>query len=154
MAISEAVDFANRARKAVAKKEEDKLRSKPTPSGLGRVFKVKIKKHFNKNVTLNAKAFGQMKQLISKVGQTKVYDAMVTALDDWEGFLQYVKQEKNWEPDAKVPNVGFLLFLSDELKEYYLMNSGSKDVEDGDTTYATEDEVAANNANTIKNIWS
>ena len=78
---------------------------------------------------------------------------MECCLNDWDGFLAYVKQEKNWTPDCKVPNMGILLHLADGMAEYYNMQSGDKDVEEGKTAYQTEDEVATSNKNTIDNIW-
>lgn len=148
-AIARARSKAKEQKEAQAKK----LERSPSCTALGKFFKVKVKQHFKKNVTINAKAFGQLKSLIEKVGKKRIYRVLEMALDNWDEFLQYVEQERNWKPDCTVPNMGILLHLGDELKEFYLMRSGDKDVDEGETAFSTDEETAASNKNTIKNIW-
>lgn len=151
--IEDAIARARKKAKEAKEAQAKKLEHKPSCTALGKFFKVKVKQHFNKTATLNPKAFGQMKSLIEKVGEKRIYRTLEIALDNWDEFLEYVKQERNWTPDCKVPNMGIMLHLGDELKEFYLMKSGDKDVDDGDVSFNTEDETKQSNENTIKNIW-
>ncbi|MGI4991091.1 hypothetical protein ACRXCV_00545 (plasmid) [Halobacteriovorax sp. GFR7] len=152
--LSEAVANAKKGMAQQAQVKENKLQHKPSTSALGAYFKTRVKAHFGKTVTLNPKAFGQLKQLITRLGENKVYRTMQTCLDNWDEFLAYVKEERNWEPDCKVPNMGILLHLADEMSEFYSMKSGDKDVDEGKTAYQTDDEVKQSNSSAIKNIWN
>lgn len=153
MSLADAVAHAQKAKAATLGNKEAKLMSKPTATGLAGFFKTRVKKHFGKTVTVNAKGFGQLKQLITRVGEKRVYRAMESVLDNWDDFLLYVKQEKNWTPDCNVPNIGILLHLADEVQEFYAMQSGDKDVDEGKTAFQTQDEINKSNDNTINDIW-
>lgn len=153
MSLADAVAHAQKAKAATQGNKEAKLMNKPTATGLAGFFKTRVKKHFGKTVTVNAKGFGQLKQLITRVGEKRVYRAMESVLDNWDDFLLYVKQEKNWTPDCNVPNIGILLHLADEVQEFYAMQSGDKDVDEGKTAFQTQDEIDKSNDNTINDIW-
>lgn len=151
--LADAVATAKQGMSQQADQTAKKLEHNPSGKALGAFFKARVKKHFGKNVVLNPKAFGQLKQVINKVGKNRVYRTMEMCLDNWDEFLAYVKQERNWTPDCKVPNMGILLHLSDEMVEFYLMKSGDKDVDDGQQAYQTKDETAQSNKSAIHNIW-